>query len=77
MAKIPDGKVILYSYVSRKTKKFIQLQAVKQEVSASEYVEACLERAMANPPNIADRPETRGRKKKTHDTAFHRAAEEA
>ncbi len=65
MAKTPDGKVILYSYVKPKTKKFIQLQAVKQDVSTSDYVEACLARAMEDPPVISARgPETRGRKKK-------------
>lgn len=61
MAKVPEGKAILYTYVQKKYKKFIQLQAVKQDVTESEYLEACIEQATKNPPRL--KVENRGRKK--------------
>lgn len=66
MPKIPAGKSIAYWYVKKNLKKFVQLQAVKQEVSESEYAEACIEQAMKNPPRLKE--ENRGRKR-TDDTA--------
>lgn len=61
MPKVPPGKAIAYWYMKTKVKKFVQLQAVKQEVSESEYAEACIEQAMKSPPRLKE--ENRGRRK--------------
>ena len=62
-SKVPDGKVVLYTYVKPASKKFIQMEAIRQDVTESDLVEAIIEQAKKNPPQVLEKVDTRGRKK--------------
>lgn len=48
--RVPTGKSVFYAYLKKRVKKKLQIVAIKQDVSASDYAGFIIEEALKNPP---------------------------